>query len=296
MKILNFGSLNIDMVYDVEHIVTPGETISSLNMQLFPGGKGLNQSLAVRRAGGEIYHAGCIGDDGKMLSNLLLDNGVNLKHLKTIPQKTGHAVIQVEKSGENSILLFAGANHQVTTDFIDEVLSDFSKDDVLVLQNEISNLPYIVKTAAQKGMKIFLNPSPINEVINEIDFNDIYCLVLNEIEAECISKMNIANFKEWVNENYPNLKVMLTLGKNGCRFIDGEKITEHPIFNVDVVDTTAAGDTFTGYFVVGFCREEPIEKVLRFASAASALAVSKKGAASSIPSLSEVAEFLENKN
>ena len=264
-------------------------------MQLFPGGKGLNQSLAVRRAGGDIYHAGFIGNDGKMLSDLLLDNGVNLKHLKIIPQKTGHAIIQVEKSGENSILLFAGANYQVTTEFIDEVLANFSAGDILMLQNEISNLPYIVKNAAKKGMKIFLNPSPINEVINELDFNDIYCLVLNEIEAERISKMDITNFKEWVNENYPNLKVMLTLGKKGCRFIDGEKITEHPIFNVDVVDTTAAGDTFTGYFVVGFCRGEPIEKVLRFASAASALAVSKKGAASSIPSFNEVAKFLENK-
>jgi len=199
-----------------------------------------------------------------MLSDLLLDNGVNLKYLKTIPYKTGYAVIQVEKSGENAILLYSGANHQVTTEFIDEVLANFSAGDVLMLQNEISNLPYIVKAAAKKGMKIFLNPSPINEVINKLDFNDIYCLVLNEVEAKCISKMDIANFKEWVNENYPNLKVMLTLGKKGCCFIDGEKITEHPIFNVDVVDTTATGDTFTGYFVVGICNGEAIEKVLRF--------------------------------
>jgi len=292
MKILNFGSLNIDMVYDVEHIVNPGETISSHNMQLFSGGKGLNQSLAVSRAGGALYHAGCIGEDGKMLKEVLCESGVKLDYLKTLTSKTGHAIIQVDNSGENSILLFPGANHQITTDFIDEVLKNFSAGDILMLQNEISNLPYIVRSAADKGMKIVLNPSPVSSVINELDFNDIYCLILNEIEAETISGVDVELFQEWVNKNYPNLKVMLTLGKKGSKFIDGEKCVEHPIFPITVVDTTAAGDTFTGYFVVGICKDEPIEKILRYASAASALAVSKKGAADSIPTIAEVEEFL----
>ena len=292
MKILNFGSLNIDMVYSVENIVSPGETVSSLNMELFPGGKGLNQSIALARAGGEVYHAGLIGEDGKMLSDILAENGVNLKHLKTAPCKTGHAIIQVEESGENCILLFAGANHQVTTDFIDEVLADFSDGDILVLQNEISNLPYIVKKAANKGMKIVLNPSPFNDVINKIDLNDLYCIILNEIEAQDISGTDVSDFENWVNKNYPDLKVMLTLGKNGCRFIEGKASVYQPIFPVKAVDTTAAGDTFTGYFVVGLCNGKPINEILVKASAASALAVSKKGAAPSIPTRKEVEEFL----
>lgn len=294
MKILNFGSLNIDMVYDVEHIVSPGETIRSLEMTLFAGGKGLNQSIALARAGGNVFHAGIIGEDGEMLKNILAENNVDLKYLKKITEaKTGHAIIQVDKSGENCILLFSGANHQISTHFADEVLKDLSKGDILVLQNEISNLPYIVKTASKKGMKIILNPSPFNEVIKEIDLNDIYCIILNEIEAECISGGSIDGFENWAKSNYPDLKIMLTLGKKGARFISRDLTCEHPIFPVNTVDTTAAGDTFTGYFVVGMSENKPIEKVLRYASAASALAVSKKGAAPSIPKFNEVEEFLK---
>lgn len=293
MKILNFGSLNIDMVYDVEHIVSPGETIQSLNMEIFAGGKGLNQSIALARAGGNVFHAGLIGDDGEMLKNILAENNVNLEYLKTANGKTGHAIIQVDKSGENCILLFSGANHQISTDFAHEVLKDFSKDDILVLQNEISNLPYIVKTAAKKGMKIILNPSPFNEVIEDIDLNDIYCLILNEIEAECISGGSIDGFENWAKNNYPDLKIMLTLGKKGAKFISRDLTAEHPIFPVKTVDTTAAGDTFTGYFVVGISENKPIEDILKYAAAASALAVSKKGAAPSIPEFKAVEEFLK---
>lgn len=293
MKILNFGSCNIDMVYGVEHIVCPGETISSAKMELFPGGKGLNQSIALARAGAEVYHAGSIGSDGEMLRDILNQSGVNTDFLKTVKEKTGHAIIQVENSGENCILLFSGANHAITTKYIDEVLEKFCAEDVLVLQNEISNLPYLVKAAAKKGLRIVLNPSPFNEVIKDIDLNDIYCLILNEIEAKDISgTADAKEFSAWVKKNYPKLKVMLTLGKKGCRYIDGDSVTEHPIFPVKTVDTTAAGDTFTGYFVTDILSGKSVETVLRNASAASAIAVSKAGAAPSIPLRSEVDEML----
>lgn len=295
MKILNFGSLNIDNVYTVGQIVTPGETIASLKLEQFEGGKGLNQSIAIARAGCEVYHAGCIGSDGDTLKNLLEQSGVNLKYLRTANEKTGHAIIQVEQSGENCILLFAGANHAVTKTFIDEVLKDFGDGDFLVLQNEISNLPYIVDEAYKKGIKIILNPSPYNEVIEQIDLNKVYCLILNEVEAEYISKAKESGFAAWAVKNHPNLIFMLTLGKKGCRYIKGTTLLEQDIFKVNTVDTTGAGDTFTGYFVAGLVAGEKVEDILKTASAASALAVSKKGAAPSIPTIAEVNQFLKNK-
>lgn len=295
MKILNFGSLNIDNVYTVEHIVTPGETIASLKLEQFEGGKGLNQSVALAKAGVGVYHAGCIGSDGDSLKSLLKQSGVNVKHLKTVEQKTGHAVIQVEQSGENCILLFAGANHAVTKPFVDEVLKDFESGDFLVLQNEINNLPYIIDEAYKKGIKIILNPSPYNEVIEQIDLNKLHCLILNEVEAEYISGTDEGEFRAFARNNYPNLIFMLTLGKKGCRFIKGDLVLEQGIFKVDTVDTTGAGDTFTGYFVAGLAAGENIQTILKVASAASALAVGKKGAAPSIPTLNEVNEFLNSK-
>ena len=122
MKILNFGSCNIDYVYSVDHIVTAGETISAKNMELFAGGKGLNQSIAAARAGAEIYHAGCIGDDGGMLIDTFLESGVDITYLKRENSKTGHAVIQVDANGENCIFVFEGTNGRITKDYIDEVL------------------------------------------------------------------------------------------------------------------------------------------------------------------------------
>lgn len=293
MKILNFGSLNIDNVYSVGHIVTPGETAASLKLEQFEGGKGLNQSVAISRAGCKVYHAGCIGSDGQSLKTLLEKSGVDLKYLKTVDEKTGHAIIQVEQSGENCILLFAGANHLVSTDFIDTVLNDFEKGDLLVLQNEISNLPYLVNKAYEKGMKIILNPSPYNEVIGQIDLNKLYCLILNEVESECISGVKQDGFNNWAADNYPNLVFMLTLGKKGCRYIKGSTVFEQGIFKVDTVDTTGAGDTFTGYFVAGLANGYDVPDILRVASAASALAVSKKGAAPSIPTADKVKDFLK---
>lgn len=294
MKILNFGSCNIDYVYSLDHIVSPGETETTYKMETFSGGKGLNQSIAVAKAGAKIFHAGCIGEGGQMLEDMMKSSGVDTTYIKKVPEKNGHAIIQVTAKGENSIFLYPGSNAMVEKDYIDSVLADFSENDILLLQNEISNIDYIVEKAYEKGMCIILNPSPFNDEIKKIDFNMLSYIILNEVEAKAVSgsedaKESLAFFQK----HYPDLKVMLTLGSRGCIYKDTEIEASQDIFPVEVVDTTAAGDTFTGYFIAGISMGDDIAEVLKTASMASAIAVSRKGAAPSIPKRCEVLEALK---
>ncbi len=295
MKILNFGSCNLDYVYHLDHIVMPGETEASENMFIFPGGKGLNQSIAAARAGAEIYHAGCIGEDGKTLKELLNANGVNTRFLKSTEGKNGHAIIQISKEGQNSIFLFPGSNHKITKQDVDTCIDFFDKGDILILQNEINDIDYIAEKAYQKGMQIVLNPSPMNDNILKIDLNNISYLVLNELEAAGISgKDDYKEALEYLGAKYPHLKIMLTLGSDGCIYAKDGKKYRHPIFDVKAVDTTAAGDTFLGYFVYGIANGCGENEIIKTASCASAIAVTKNGAAPSIPTMNEVKSSLNS--
>lgn len=289
IKILNFGSCNIDFVYSVEHIVKPGETLSSLSMNKFVGGKGLNQSVALANAGSEVYHAGYIGSDGEMLRTFLQSCGADVTYLKTVTESSGHAIILVAESGENSIVIHSGANSCITREYIDRVLSDFEADDILVLQNEISNVDYIISKAHDIGMKTFFNPAPFTDGVLKIDLEKIYCLIANEIEAK-----NLTSAKETEDsidhfiKHYPSLKTVITLGEKGSVYIEDGNITKQSAFKADVVDTTAAGDTFVGYFVSCLSRGLSPSEALRTASLASAITVSRHGAAPSIPTIQEV--------
>ena len=293
MKILNFGSCNIDYVYSLEHIVRAGETESTTKMEIFSGGKGLNQSIAIARAGSYVYHAGCIGEDGESLRTLLQESGVDVTFLQTKKGKNGHAIIQLDDAGQNSIFLYPGTNEMIDKDFIDSVLENFEKGDILLLQNEISNVKYVIERAHEKNMCIIFNPSPCNEKIKEIDFSKLNFILINEVEAKQISNCDTAEaalifFKTY----YAQLKVILTLGEKGCVFIDGDKEIHQCAFKVNAVDTTGAGDTFTGYFVAGLSSGENTKEILQLSSAASAIAVSRKGAAPSIPKKEEVLQAL----
>ena len=289
MKILNFGSCNIDFVYTLDHIVGAGETETIEKMNIFPGGKGLNQSIALARAGASVYHAGCVGEDGEMLLSLLRENGVDVSGIKRVDGKNGHAIIQVSREGENSIFIYPGSNAMITEELADSVLDGFEKGDYIILQNEISNIDYIVKKAFQKGMLIVLNPSPCNESIKKIDLGAVSYLVLNEIEAEILSGCSEPELSlKYFAERYPDMRVVLTLGKRGSVF--SYKSTEifQPSFRVETVDTTAAGDTFTGYFIAKLAAGSDVAESLRIAAAAAAIAVSRNGAAPSVPLISEV--------
>lgn len=294
MKILNFGSCNIDYVYSLDHIVRTGETETTHKLETFPGGKGLNQSIAVARAGAKIFHAGCVGNDGAMLLDILAGSGVDTSYIKKLDVKNGHAVIQLSSSGENSIFLYPGSNEMIDKALIDKVLCDFGEGDIILLQNEISNVGYIIEKAYKKGMCIIFNPAPFNDSIRNIDFNMISYIVLNEVEAAEMSGFEEPEKSlEYLGCTYPDLRVVLTLGENGCVYMDRKQKLRQAAFSVDVADTTAAGDTFTGYFAAGLSRGDEVSDILKTASAASAVAVSRNGAAPSIPEREEVMAALK---
>ena len=294
MRVLNIGSMNLDHVYNVDHIVQPGETEATGEMHIHLGGKGMNQSVALAKAGVETYHGGMIGDDGQPFLDACAEFGVHADYIKKIDTKTGHAIIQIDSSAQNCILLYGGANQCLTAEYVDEVLANFGKDDVLLLQNEVNMLPYIVDKAYEKGMTIALNPSPFNEKLDAVDMGKIGIFLLNEVEGGQITGLVepdevIAKLLEL----YPHAKIVLTLGKDGAVYADAEQKHFQPIFPSEAVDTTAAGDTFTGYFLAGLCEGMPIPEVLRMSSMASGIAVSRKGAVPSIPWRSEVEAMLK---
>lgn len=294
MKILSFGSCNIDYVYQVPHIVQPGETLAAPHLETFPGGKGLNQTIAIARAGVPVCFAGCIGEDGRWLKELLKTENVDVSHLRITDERTGHAMIQVDETGENSIVIFPGANSCNTAAYMDQVLKDFSSGDYLLVQNEISNLPYLIEAAYAKGMKIVLNPSPFDESLRNVDLDKLHALVLNETEAAFwADSSDEMAFLYMIAGRYPALHVALTLGKQGCLYQKGTHTLRQPAYQVSVVDTTGAGDTFMGYFLAGLYRNFPMEEVLRLSSAAAALAVSRMGAASSVPLFQEAKKAAE---
>lgn len=295
-KILNIGSLNLDYVYQVAHFVRPGETISSIDRQTFCGGKGLNQTIALARAGADIWHAGAIGkQDGAPLLQTLTQDGVHTEFLKEIDGiSSGHAIIQVDESGQNCILLYGGTNQQISQEQILQALSAFSEGDFLILQNEINNMPFIIENASKKGLQIVLNPSPMDEKILRLPLNLVDYFILNEIEAQELSGAKTADhLLDDMIKAYPKAKIVLTLGENGSQYYCDGKILKQAAHRVHAVDTTAAGDTFTGYFFAGLARGESAEESLQMASLASAIAVSRAGASPSIPKREEVLTALQ---
>lgn len=290
MKVLNFGSLNIDYVYCVDEFVKKGETISSKSLQVFAGGKGLNQSIALSRAGANVYHAGVIGEDGTFLIDLLKDCGVDSRFVDISKDtRTGNAIIQNDMHGDNCIILYGGANQSITKEKIDSVLEFFDAGDLLVLQNEINEIPYLMEKAYQKGMKIVLNPSPMNEKIFALPLEYVDCFILNEGEAKTLLNNSVqSDLSEQLQKHFPHAEIVLTLGENGSIYVGKGGKVEQDAYKVKVVDTTGAGDTFTGYYLAERIRGASVQEALKLASMASAVAVSKKGAAPSIPTRNEL--------
>ena len=288
-RILNFGSLNIDHVYSVPRFLQPGETLSASAYEVFPGGKGLNQSIALARAGAGVWHAGRIGAEGVWLRDMLEAAGVHTEYVLPCEEKTGHTVIQIDRGGQNCILLYAGANGAITPEFVRQVMSGFSAGDLLVLQNEINLTGEIMNAAAEKGMQIALNPSPMTPSLLECPLEKVTWFLLNEVEGEQMTgETEPEKIASALLRRYPKSRIVLTLGQRGVWYQSESECCSHGIFHVPVVDTTAAGDTFTGFFLSSAASGVPVGTALRIASAASAIAVSRKGAAVSIPTMDEV--------
>lgn len=289
MKILNFGSLNIDHVYRVPHFVAPGETLASTSYQKNAGGKGLNQSIALARAGAEVCHAGLIGEDGRFLRELLQQEGVGTAWVKECGVPTGHAVIQVNDAGQNCILIHGGANAAVGEDYMRRVFSAFDQGDYALFQNEIQGLPHLIRCASEAGLKIILNPSPIGPELEESDLSLVDYFIMNEIEGKAITgREDPIEILDEMHRKYPGAGVVLTLGGEGACYGDGREYFFEAARKVTVADTTAAGDTFTGYFFAALLEGSTPGAALKLAADASAIAVSRVGAAGSIPRRNEL--------
>ena len=295
MKILNLGSLNIDKVYTMDHFVSAGETLASKHMDTFPGGKGLNQSVALARAGAEVYAAGAVGPDGQFLIDILRESGAHVEHVQLLSDTdTGHAIIQLDPSGQNCIITAPGANGQLSEAYIDKTLSHFGAGDLLLLQNETNNIPYAMKKAKQQGLKVAINASPITLALFQYPLELVDYFIINEIEGQAIAGTAETNYEkilEALLKKFPQTTVVLTLGSEGVLYGKGADRARHGIFRVTAVDTTAAGDTFCGYFLASVARGLPAAEALRMASLASALAIGVKGAANSIPGWAEVEQY-----
>lgn len=288
-KVLNFGSLNYDYVYQVDHIMRPGETQTSKGMETFCGGKGLNQSVALAKAGCHVYHAGAVGEEGQELLECLKDNGVDTSFVRRLDGKSGHTIIQVDRDAQNCIMLYAGANRRQERAHVDSVLEQFGDGDYLLLQNEINELAYMIDRAYERGMKVVLNPSPFDAYLKECDMSKVAVFMMNEIEGrEITGEEDPDKILKAMAELYPNSEVVLTLGGDGAVYTDYQRTVSQPVYPVKAVDTTAAGDTFTGYFIAGLLEGLPMEENLDRCARASSITVSRRGAAPSIPLLAEL--------
>lgn len=291
-RILSYGSLNLDYVYHVPHFVCPGETLSSFSREVNCGGKGLNQSIALARAGATVFHAGKVGRDGKKLADTLRDSGVDTSLLVESNGPSGHTVIQVDPSGQNCILLFGGSNTEITREEVDQSLAMFGDGDYLILQNEINELRYIIEQAARHNLFVALNPSPINDNLLTLPLDQVSLLVFNEIEGRALTgRTQDDEILNVLRQRLPNCRLLLTLGSRGSIYDDGSQRLHQDIYKVTAVDTTAAGDTFTGYFLACMSMGMDIAACLDLAARASAIAVTRAGAAASIPTIDEVQNF-----
>ena len=297
-KLVNLGSLCIDYVYSVPNIARGGETVSSLGVAQFPGGKGLNQSISASLAGAQVKHYGSVGSDGKLLLNALQEAGVDINGVSVSNHNSGLAFIQVDSEGRNAIVIEGGSNRHITKQLIEKALDDLDEGDWLLLQNEINDLESIIYEGARRGVRMALNLAPVDSRVESYPLDELTLLIVNRVEGQSVAgceQIGTALAKS-ISAVLPETIVLLTEGKEGSVLIDPVKhlSTKTGSFEVDVVDETAAGDAFVGFFMAGLVENKDFTTSLIEASAAGALAVSFHGAATSIPDRSSVEELVLN--
>lgn len=289
MKTLNFGSLCIDNVYKVPYFVRPGETLSCLDYEIHPGGKGLNQSLALAYAGAQVWHAGKTGPEGRWLAQLLADADIDTSLIQITGDPSGHAIIQVLPDGGNAIIISPGANRTLNHHDIEQVFSGFGQGDQLLIQNEINLIPEIIEAARAIGMKIIFNAAPITPEVLDYPLDQVDLLIVNEVEGAALSgEAKPVAMLNILMARYPCTEIVLTLGELGVMYGHHNEIIKQSALPVAAVDSTGAGDTFTGYFVASWQKGNAVEECLKIACRAAALCVTRSGAATSIPKLGEL--------
>ncbi len=289
MRFIDFGSLNFDHVYRLSHLVRKGETIAAASYQRNEGGKGFNQAVALAKAGQQVHFAGAIGPDGTALKVYLEKLGIHTECLMSVDIPTGHAVIQVDDDGDNSIVLYGGANRSITREMIEGVLDRFEQGDVLLMQNEISGGAIILEEAARRGLRIVLNPSPMAPEIMSWPLEYVEWFILNEVEAgDMTGEEEPHKMLDALLRTYPHSHFVLTMGEAGAICAsDGRRIYQ-PAIRTTAVDSTAAGDTFTGYFLYAMLNGKTLQEAIRLAACAASITVSRPGAAVSIPVMEEL--------
>ncbi|QJQ99140.1 ribokinase [Halomonas sp. PGE1] len=294
----NLGSINLDHVYRVPHLVRPGETLASHDYRVGLGGKGANQSLAMARAGGRVCHWGRLGRQDAWARDSLARAGVDVTHVSLVDAPSGHAIIQVDDSGENAIILFPGANHGFRRADLEALVAATRPGDWLLLQNECNGLQQLLPLAAGHGLRIAFNPAPMSEAVSELPLPACQLLFLNRSEAAGITGLALEAGAEALldalAERLPGCEVVLTLGGEGAWYQQGDQRLHQPALPVRAVDTTGAGDTFIGYFMAALQAALPVGDCLRRAASAAALAVQRPGAAESIPVVAEVERLLHD--
>ncbi|WP_227269182.1 ribokinase [Roseobacter weihaiensis] len=284
MAIYNLGSINADNVYRVPHLVAPGETLAATALTRGLGGKGANMSVAAARAAARVVHIGAVGSDGRWASDRLMEYGVDTRHIAQVSAPTGHANICVDAAGENAIVLFAGANHAVDDGMIGAALAEASAGDIFVTQNETNGQPYAAQTAQGLGLRVVYAAAPFDAgaVRTVLPFLDL--LVLNEVEAAQLTAETGSNLDEMAVAD-----IVVTMGAKGCRWMSQDAgVQDFPALEVTPVDTTGAGDTFTGYLIAGLDRGMPMAQAIDLATQAAALMVTRVGTADVIPDLKEI--------
>lgn len=291
MTFHNLGSINIDLLFRVPHIAAPGETILSHSLTRGLGGKGANASVALAKAGAGVLHHGAIGEDGAWVLNALSGYGVDCKYVQTLDEPTGQAIIQVDDAGENAITLLRGANWSFEPSLVDVILEAAKEGDWLVVQNETAHVPFAAQCAKDAGLRVAYAAAPFDADATRSVLPFVDLLALNHIEAAQLS----ASSGTAIEQLQPHM-ILVTKGADGATLYEKTKQPVHqPAFNVpSVVDTTAAGDTFFGFFLAALDNKIAIQDCLSFASAAAALTVTKPGAAEAIPDRNAVTTFLSS--
>ena len=288
--IINFGSINIDHVYRVANLPAAGETVTARSYDKFLGGKGVNQSIAIARAGARVVHVGAVGQDGDWALEQINRYGVSTDAVDRLDCATGHAVIFVDDHAENQIVIEGGANRRLQQSSVDQVLSLANpQTDWVLLQNETNLADAIVSSAAALGIRIAYAAAPFVAETTIALLPRIQLLVVNEGEAEAL-----ANALGVEPAAIPVAELLITRGADGAELLSGGHCYQQPVFPVQAVDTTGAGDTFTGSFLARYASGDSIETSLAYAAAASALQVTQPGAAAAIPEASAVQQLLNH--
>ncbi|KXZ39716.1 ribokinase [Alkalithermobacter thermoalcaliphilus JW-YL-7 = DSM 7308] len=294
------GSLNMDLVINVDNMPKLGQTVIGKNLKKVCGGKGANQAVAIARLGANVNMIGKVGDDdfGQSLINSLKQDKVNtdfVKIRKDIP--TGLAFITVNKDADNSIIVSPGANYDLNEEDINDCIDAIKCSNIVVTQLEIplKTVSYLLKVAKSLGKYTILNPAPATKLSDEI-IKNVDLLTPNETELEILSEFQIRNEDDIVLAGRKLLKkgvkeLVVTLGEKGSLYMNNNTIKRFKSFKVKAIDTTAAGDSFTGALAVALSNDNNIDKAIEFASKVGALTVTKCGAQSSLPYLEDVLNF-----